>query len=124
MLLALRPGKFADNLCKKPSNIMDELREQAKGYIQMEEMSRFRNEPFPRGPRYGHYTPLTAKRATILEEAFNIEIPIKLPLALPPRPGLDRIKHCKYHRSYGHNTEDYWTLKDKIEELMQAGYLA
>ena len=44
MLIALQPGKFADNLCKKPPNSMDELRERAKGYIQMEEMSRFRNE--------------------------------------------------------------------------------
>jgi len=33
-------------------------------------------------------------------------------------------KHCKYHRSYGHNTKDCWVLKDKIEELIQAGCLA
>ena len=44
MLLALGPNKFADSLCKKPLGSMDELHERAKGYIQMEEMSRFRNE--------------------------------------------------------------------------------
>ena len=44
MLLTLHPGKFADNLCKKKPNSMDELCEQAKGYIQMEEMSKFRNK--------------------------------------------------------------------------------
>ena len=44
MLLALRPDKFIDSLCKKPLGSMDELCERAKGYIQMEEMSRFRNE--------------------------------------------------------------------------------
>ncbi|KAG5012874.1 hypothetical protein JHK86_025135 [Glycine max] len=54
---------------------MDELRERAKGYIQMEKMSKFRNErhksdkrqPLPKGPRYEHYTPLTANHTTIYE---------------------------------------------------------
>ncbi|KAG4906803.1 hypothetical protein JHK82_055450 [Glycine max] len=100
MLLVLRPNKFIDNLCKNPPNSMDELRKRAKGYIQMEEMSWFRNE------------------------AFNVEVPIKLPLPFPPRLGLDRTKHCRYHRSYGHNVKDSWDLKDKIKELMQAEYLA
>ncbi|KAG5066291.1 hypothetical protein JHK86_010022 [Glycine max] len=44
MLLALRPDKFVDSLCKKPPGSMDELHERAKGYIQMEEMFRFWNE--------------------------------------------------------------------------------
>ena len=44
MLLALHPSKFIDNLCKKPLGSMDELCEWTKGYIQMEEMSRFHNE--------------------------------------------------------------------------------
>jgi len=37
---------------------------------------------------------------------------------------LDKIKHYRYNRNHGHNTEDCWALKDKIEELIQAGYLA
>jgi len=41
MLLALRPGKFANSLC---TSSMHELREQPKGYVQMEEMSRFRKK--------------------------------------------------------------------------------
>ncbi|KAG5085806.1 hypothetical protein JHK82_053203 [Glycine max] len=57
---------------------------------------------------------------TILEEAFNTEVPIKLPLPLPPSSGLDMTKYYRYHHSYGHNAEDYWALKDKIEELIQA----
>ena len=44
MLLSLWLDKFANSLCKKYPDSMDELREQAKGYIQMEEMSTFRNE--------------------------------------------------------------------------------
>ncbi|KAG5099513.1 hypothetical protein JHK82_044565 [Glycine max] len=44
MLLALRPSKFADNPCKKFPGSMDNLSERAKSYIQMEEISRFKNE--------------------------------------------------------------------------------
>ena len=44
MLLALRPNKFTDIWCKKPYSNMDELHEQAKRNIQMEEMSMFWNE--------------------------------------------------------------------------------
>ncbi|KAG4930823.1 hypothetical protein JHK84_047804 [Glycine max] len=77
-----------------------------------------------RAPRYEHYTPLTTNQATILEEAFNAKIPIQLPLIPPPRLGLDKTKHCKYHHNHGHNTKDYWSLKDKIKELIQARYLA
>ena len=134
---------------------MDELCEQAKGDIQMEEKSRFRNEvrqagknpnkwegstkakshkldkrhkpnkrqSLPKGPRYEHYTPLKANHTTILEEAFNLEVPIKLPPSCPPRPRLDATKYYRYHCSIGHNTKDCWALKVKIEELIQAGYL-
>ena len=44
MLFALRPDKFAASLYKKSPSNMDELHEWAKGYIQMEEISIFRNE--------------------------------------------------------------------------------
>ena len=125
MLLALRPNKFEDSLFKRPPNSMDKLRERAKGYIQMEKLSKFRNEvriarqkhnkwegsmktglhksdkrhkpdkyqPLPKGPSYERYTPLIAKRTIILEEAFNMEVPIKLTLPLPLKPRLDRTKY-------------------------------
>ena len=65
-----------------------------------------------------------ANRTTILEEAFNLEIPIRLPLMKPPRTRLDATKYYKYHHSISHNIEDCWVLKNKIEELIQARYLA
>ncbi|KAL5142306.1 hypothetical protein HKD37_09G025514 [Glycine soja] len=149
MPLALRFGKFVDSLCKRPPDIMDELGQRDKGYIQMEEMSRFRNEvrqagqkrnkreaqtkadshksnkrhkpdkcqPLYKGPMYERYTPLTANRTMILKEAFNLE-------TKPPRPRSDATKYCRYHCGIGHNTKDCWALKDKIEELIQAEYLA
>ncbi|KAG5003736.1 hypothetical protein JHK86_027875 [Glycine max] len=71
-----------------------------------------------------NFNKLSKEKATILEQAFNAKVPIKLPSLPPYRPGLDRTKHCRYHHNHGHNIEDYWALKDKIEELIQAGCLA
>ncbi|MCI89109.1 hypothetical protein A2U01_0110397, partial [Trifolium medium] len=35
---------------------------------------------------------------------------------------MDKGKYCRYHRSYGHVTEDCVHLKDAIEILIQKGY--
>ena len=72
-----------------------------------------------KGPRYKRYTPLMANRTMILEEAFNLKVPIRLPQMKPPRPGSDATKYYKYHHTIGHHTEDSWALKDKIEELIR-----
>jgi len=32
-------------------------------------------------------------------------------------------KICQYHKNHGHHTEECATLKDRIEELIQAGQL-
>ena len=52
MLLSLCPNMFVDSLCKKPPDSMDELHERAKGYTQMEEMSRFQNEVCHAGHKF------------------------------------------------------------------------
>ena len=83
-----------------------------------------KRQPLLKRPRYEHYTPLTPNRTTILEEAFNVDVLMKLPSPLPPRPRLDKTKYCRYDCSYDHNTKDCWALKDKIKELMWAGYIA
>ena len=41
----------------------------------------------------------------------------------PTTPNADTGKHCQYHRNYGHTIEGCQALKDKIEELVQAGHL-
>ena len=38
-----------------------------------------KRQPFPKGTRYERCTPLTTNHTTILEEAFNLEVPIRLP---------------------------------------------
>ncbi|KAH1225785.1 hypothetical protein GmHk_11G032611 [Glycine max] len=119
MLLSLWLDKFANSLCKKYPDSMDELREQAKGYIQMEEMSTFRNEVKQARQKCDKQE---ANTKTDLHKLNKI--PIRLPSTKHPRLGLDTTKYCRYHRSIGHNTEYYWALNDKIKELIQAGYLA
>ena len=36
---------------------------------------------------------------------------------------VDQKKKCRYHQNAGHSTEECQALKDKIEELIQAGHL-
>ncbi|XP_020204068.1 uncharacterized protein LOC109789509 [Cajanus cajan] len=150
MLMALKPGPFVDSLCRHQPASMDELRARATGYIQMEEHAEFRNsvrDSFPekgesstkekskthfdqrskrprqsRGPRYEFYTPLNAPRVNILEEANHADL-ISLPPPAHNPVNADKSKHCRYHRNYGHSTEECWSLKDRIEELIQAGHL-
>ena len=44
MITALKPGPFADSLCKKPMINFDELRQRASKFMQMEELREFRNQ--------------------------------------------------------------------------------
>ena len=37
---------------------------------------------FPKGPRFNHYTPLTAERSRVLEEALNADL-LKAPSRTP-----------------------------------------
>ena len=132
MLLALRPGKFADSLCKKPLVAWMSCANEPRATSRwkkctdsgMKSDKPDKHQPLSKGSRYERYTPLTVNHTTTLEEAFNLEVPIRLPLTKLPRPRLDVTKYCRYHRGIGHNTKDCWALKDKLKELIQAGYLA
>ncbi|XP_020234497.1 uncharacterized protein LOC109814471 [Cajanus cajan] len=147
---ALKPGPFANNICKKPPSDMDDLRRRADKYMQMEELSEFRNQArakiivkaekpaesiFRSRPkelvlrdkpvcrsRYSHYTLLNTSRSAVLDQALASEV-----LAVPKRaltpPRADTIKSCKYHRKRGHSTEECVALKDKIEDLIKQGQL-
>ena len=39
---------------------------------------------------------------------------------LPP----DKLKYCKFHKDYGHDTNDCVTLKDEIKSLIRKGRLS
>ncbi|XP_068486801.1 uncharacterized protein [Phaseolus vulgaris] len=148
MLTALRPGPFADSLCMQPVTNLDDLRRQAAKFMQLEELREFRNNARAeasgekkedrerqgrsrtgrdqkrdnRGLRFSRYTPLNAERSKILQEALSAELIPSPRRALSPE-NADRNKRCRYHKNTGHSTEECQALKDKIEELIQAGHL-
>ena len=35
----------------------------------------------------------------------------------------DNSKYCRYHKDHGHETDDYWKLKEEIKKLIQRGQL-
>src|SRR3954468_9839273 len=81
-----------------------------------------------RGPagRFNDYTPLNASREKILNDCQNAEFKksnIRPPKSNPTRPGTDKSKYCKYHKSHGHLTDQCIHLKDAIETLIKEGHL-
>ncbi|XP_020222112.1 uncharacterized protein LOC109804693 [Cajanus cajan] len=148
---ALQPGPFVNSLCKKPPGDLDELRQRATKYMQMEELAEFRSQnrsdlfmgrkdaekehnsrPRPRdtadreknnrGPRYMQYTPLNASRAKVLEQALATEVLVVPRRAMTP-PRADKTKTCQFHRNRGHTTEECSALRDRIGDLVKAGHL-
>jgi hypothetical protein len=82
----------------------------------------------PKAPpnKFTNYTPLNAPREQILAEVSAAEFKkhgIRYPKQIPTKPGVDKGKYCRFHRSYGHVTEDCIHLKDSIEILIQQGLL-
>ncbi|GAU48781.1 hypothetical protein TSUD_406240 [Trifolium subterraneum] len=47
---------------------------------------------------------------------------IRFPKQLPAKLNVDKKKFCRFHKSYGHVTDDCVHLKDAIEILIQKGY--
>ncbi|XP_074336041.1 uncharacterized protein LOC141673207 [Apium graveolens] len=72
--------------------------------------------------RVSNYTPMVASIDHIFEVNKDREI-FKKPDRLTSWQSRDKKKYCDYHESTGHDTHKCYHLKDKIEELIKAGYL-
>src|SRR3954471_3819892 len=78
-------------------------------------------------------TPLPPRRFTLLNRARNEVLNhireagyVKDPPPMKPRSAASRRKsdaYCRFHRDYGHDTEDCYQLKEEIEELINRGRL-
>ncbi|KAL5184893.1 hypothetical protein HKD37_17G048515 [Glycine soja] len=89
-----------ENSNPPPTTMIDiDTLHQLQTHIREMEHKPGKHQPLPREPKYERYTPLTTNQTTILEEAFNTKVPIKLPPPLPPRMRLDKTKYCRYHRT-------------------------
>jgi len=140
LITTLRTGSFADSLAMQPPANMDDLRGRATQFMQVEELRQYsrgeqgqgrrgnRSSNPPRfrdtygTQRFTKYTPLNTGRMCILEEAFSTDL-IKEPRRGVSPQDADRNKYCRYHCCHGHITGECAALKDKIEELIQAGHL-
>ncbi|XP_014506181.1 uncharacterized protein LOC106765928 [Vigna radiata var. radiata] len=142
----LRPGYFTEKLYVRPPKTMDELQERVAEFICMEDMrisQRKRQReadvgggrkddkrPFgnndksgelPRTFKFDHFTTLNAPRAKVLEQALNVEL-LTLRRKSSPKYA-DERKSCHFHQNHEHNREECVTLKNEIENLIQAGHL-
>ncbi|XP_038974056.1 uncharacterized protein LOC120105559 [Phoenix dactylifera] len=74
-------------------------------------------------PKFGRYTPLSSTRAEILmgiEGRGYLQPPSKM-RSSAPRKCSD--KYRRFHKDYGHDTKDYYQLRNEIEVLIRHGRL-
>ncbi|GAU45958.1 hypothetical protein TSUD_301670 [Trifolium subterraneum] len=99
-------------------------REERRGDEKKREGGKVREAKPPKS-QFTYHTPLNAPRDRILFEISNAEFKnagIRFPKQLPAKPNVDKKKFCRFHKSYGHVTDDCVHLKDAIEILIQKGY--
>ncbi|GAU40178.1 hypothetical protein TSUD_292830 [Trifolium subterraneum] len=99
-------------------------REERRGDEKKREGGKVREAKPPKS-QFTYHTPLNAPRDRILSEISNAEFKsagIRFPKQLPAKPNVDKKKFCRFHKSYGHVTDDCVHLKDAIEILIQKGY--
>ena len=134
-------GHFSLSLAKKPATSLADLLTRSEKYINAEEVElawrqldhnqirqsygRERREWMTFAPRgkYNTYERLRAPLSEIIKGIHAAEL-IQFPTPKKRKfPLADKSKYCKFHRDYGHDTNDCVTLKDKIETLIRKGRL-
>ncbi|GAU43325.1 hypothetical protein TSUD_390240 [Trifolium subterraneum] len=99
-------------------------REERRGDEKKREGGKVREAKPPKS-QFTYHTLLNAPRDRILSEISNAEFKsagIRFPKQLPAKPNVDKKKFCRFHKSYGHVTDDCVHLKDAIEIFIQKGY--
>ncbi|GAU35136.1 hypothetical protein TSUD_394620 [Trifolium subterraneum] len=82
-------------------------------------------EAKPPKSQFTYHTPLNAPWDRILSEISSAEFKSagnRFPKQLPAKPNVDKKKFCRFHKSYGHVTDDCVHLKDTIEIFIHKGY--
>ncbi|GAU50692.1 hypothetical protein TSUD_410480 [Trifolium subterraneum] len=122
----LREGtKFQEAVGILEVQTLDAFFELAQRYIKYEDKQKASEVRRPKTFEFTYHTPLNAPRDRILSEISNAEFKsagIRFPKQLPAKPNVDKKKFCRFHKSYGHVTDDCVHLKDAIEILVQKGY--
>ncbi|XP_072078109.1 uncharacterized protein [Arachis hypogaea] len=144
----LRPGKFRETIAITKPKTLEEFRERAAGQMEIEELreaqksdkqphrrdeertfrspgNRDTKKPPKPASKYNTYTRFNTRRENIIREILNAKI-----IKPPARAGnyqdqrfVDKIKHCAFHRKFGHTTDDCIVAKDLLERLARQGLL-
>ena len=141
LMAGLRTGHFSLSLARKPAASLADLLTRSKKYINAEEVELARRQldrnqtkqPYGRERReqptfasrgkYNTYEWLRASLSEIIKDVQVAEL-IQFPASKKRKfPPANKSKYCKFHRDYGHDTNDCVTLKDKIETLIRKGRL-
>ncbi|XP_058733300.1 uncharacterized protein LOC131604903 [Vicia villosa] len=112
--IAFEEGEVA---VKKASRVNDTARSSSQDYSLSRRGHEKRKDDKPRdtkehrGPtgHFSDYTPLNISRERILAECKSTEFKnsrVKPPRPNPTKPGTDKSKYCKYHKSHGHLTDE------------------
>ncbi|XP_016191587.1 uncharacterized protein LOC107632418 [Arachis ipaensis] len=80
-------------------------------------------KPFSRVGKFTNYTPLTAPITEVYQQIAEKGI-LSRPRPLKDRTGKKKSLYCEYHKGYGHKTQDYFDLKDALEQAIRDGKLA
>ncbi|XP_025685153.1 uncharacterized protein [Arachis hypogaea] len=77
-------------------------------------------KPFPRVGKFTNYTvPITEVYQQIAEKGI-----LSRPRPLKDRTGGNKSLYCEYHKGYRHKTQDYFDLKDALDQAIRDGKLA
>lgn len=72
--------------------------------------------------RFLRYTPLTSHKSCVLKEVMQTYL-IPPPKKFQTLSNVNMKKHYRYYHNYYHTTNECATLKEKVEELIQADHL-
>ncbi|XP_065012923.1 uncharacterized protein LOC135641488 [Musa acuminata AAA Group] len=146
-LMGLKPSKFFWSLIEKSPMIISEMLQCANQYVTAEALvtGRRMDSKRPRVEQSWGMTlaTLTQPRRRPDRQELLLSRPPPLPLNTSrteiflqireksllrqPRPmkatHKDRSKYCRFHRDYGHDTEDCHDLQNQIEGLIRRGHL-
>ncbi|XP_057758223.1 uncharacterized protein LOC130978188 [Arachis stenosperma] len=142
LINGLRKRPFNHSISKKHPTSLNDVQERTKKYINMEENSRLgetsktghsypprdkdkesrkkEDQPTEKPRKYHNYTPLRVSLVDVYREICNSEN-IPPPHPIKHKRGGSRTEYCKYHRIYGHSTNDYHDLKNVIENWHEKG---
>ncbi|XP_016165648.1 uncharacterized protein LOC107608341 [Arachis ipaensis] len=80
-------------------------------------------KPFPRVGKFTNYTPLTALIVEVYQQIADKGI-LSKSRQLKDRIGGNKNLYCDYHKGFSHKTQDYFDLKDALEQAIREGKLA